>query len=68
MKTKIVEHIALDVWHTLQNARCELLSLKRDADGPKTLLNLSVVTEEVEKALRLVALLTKEDFNDTKDD
>lgn len=62
MKTKIVEHIALDIWDALQSARSEVKSLKSGANDSQY-LKLSVTQENIEKALKLVALLTKEDYD-----
>lgn len=67
MKTKVVEHIANDIWGYLQEIHGELLNLRNELDynvsgaqGMK--LNLSVALEKVSKAKTLTSLLTKEDY------
>lgn len=66
MKTKIVEHIADDIWSEIQSAKGEVENLKtkpqflnrREGVG----LDLQVLSEKLDDALKLINLLTKRDY------
>ena len=66
MKDKIVHHIALDIWAKLQDVRHELNQLRQKDDirsNPNLELDIKVAEETLTEARKLVALLTKQDYD-----
>jgi hypothetical protein len=63
MKTKIVEHIAADVYHKLQSAIGECKDMRRKypelGDKQGIGLDFAVLSEKLDSANKLILLLTQ---------
>jgi len=70
MQDKIVHHIAIDIWNHLQDVKVELEGLLKLGRGinKEVELDAKVALEHLTSARKLVALLTKEDYDVEKGD